>query len=872
LERTFTNVSGSALPATAFWSIGHPFIEGEVPSGSIVTGTVGGVSVPVQGVGSITHADGSLAWTELLVDLSGISLAAAASSDLVLTSTAGSWSTTTARTNADWTGLVDTVELTNMTTTGTSGNNMDKAGTYTAAFDAGGTNTITITGQGPRGLKVLVRAAFVNTGSTHRFLQAVMEYWVCQKADTSLGPVRSRGPFIENTLMDLTDPSRFNFDMTWKRGGAAQRTRVGVELHCGAIAAGCRVDGQGDWSTNEPSLVVTQDYNLVRATKKIPPFKTGLVYTQAAEWACTISTSTGIVTSTGNMTAIFGANSTAFPTAIDFRGTVLPSGTGFADGNVYWADFIDANTFQLYDTLPNAIAGGATGKLVPTGAGTSVFVRLCCGPLARASICRDLGATGNRDDIGLLTEWSSAMLVKNDQAAQRWARVSAYGMGAIGRAWRNSATGKIPGLLPTAQLPAGLGTGLETAFALGGSCSTQIGAGTGTFTGGGGQFTQSFTPNTSHTPAPIFATWLMEGGDYLREMLYFAGNAGILQKSFLANRNRQVGGTGTTYYALVITEGGLNLRIAFWALRDIAYAAFVAPDGSDEKAYLIQVLKNILDWYVADRAAKGTNYQTMGFYVFDADIPSTRRDLTIMSNYMSWYAAATLGYTGMLLGDDPDLATPLNTFLSNFCDTWMANIYSTFCPFFGTGYEYGPLFTESDYAASWDDVGNVPGSNTSYAFATDGTITWSGSDALFTLVDGDHFYAYDRLTQSGVAATTPPAELTQGRRYYVRDLNIGAKTFKIATTPGGTAITYATSPSGVGGVWHDTSCPSSGVAGSADNASATDGYVANAIAAMALSSVALGGAANSDAAYTAAMAKFTGDFDDGVGWALQNTA
>ncbi len=484
--------------------------------------------------------------------------------------------------------------------------------------------------------------------------------------------------------------------------------------------------------------------------------------------------------------------------------------------------------------------------------------------MARASLCVDLTATGSRPDIGLLTEWGCGYIVGNTQAWQRRARVSAYAMNAIGLAWRNSATGSVPGLLPTAQLPAGLGTGLENAYALSGTCSTEIGAGTGTFSGGAGQFNQSFAPETSHMPSPILAVYLLEGGDYLREMLYFGANAAILQKAYLPNRNLQVNGTGTTYDGVLITERGINLRTGGWAARNAAYGAAAAPDGSDEQAYFIRVLKNNFDWQVADRASKSANYQSMGLYVYDAYDMPTNRNFSVQSGFMSWYLENALGYISLLIGDNSDI--------------------STACPYFASGYEWGPLYTETDYVGSYNDVGNIGGSDTSYAYATGvgGTITWSDVDPMVTLTNGDYFYPYDFFTQTTGSATTPPANLVQGRRYYVRDVNMAARTFAIAATLGGLAITYASAVSGSGGSWHFNGvCPAPGGSPGAVNVSGhvgvssgstdEDGFTAVAMAAMALSAVA-GGGATCDSAYTAATARLSGaNFNAELSWALQNS-
>ncbi len=865
MPRTFTNTAGSALPAVAFWSIRHPFGDGEVPSGHVVTAAFGGVAVPVHGSGITTYASGALKGADLLIDLSGITLAAGASANLVLTAAAGSWSSTTSRSDADWAAQVDTIEISSVTRT--SGVALPL--TYTAAFDAGITNRIVQTTSGPRGIKVLVFATLIGS------LQAVGEYWVCEKADASLGPVRSHF-YIENTQADLALPCRYDFTATWKRNGVVQRTRTGIQLHVGGVCNLGRPDGQADWTGTDPALDVGQSVDFLRATKQIPPIKTGLAYTGVAEWACSINTSTGLVTATGASFSIFGANSTGYPTAVDFRGTVLPSGSGFADGNIYWASFVSADTFFIYNNLVNATAAGSTGKLIPAGAGAGVVVRVSCGPMARGSLCRDLDATGGRPDLGLLTGWSIASLVSNTQAARRWARANAYGMASLGQSWRYSVTGKVPGLLPTAQLPAGMGTGIETAYARDGSCSTNIGAGTGTYTGGGGQWSKQFAPEPSHMPNPVFLVWLLEGGDYLRELLYFQGNSAVLIKSYLPQRNMQVNQTGTIYYGLVLTEDGVNKRVAAWGFRGLFCAAAAAPDGSDEQAYFLRLMKNNLDWFAADRTFWGTNYQTMGIFAFFAEsyvITPTNRAFTVDSVFMGYFLGMAVGYASLLLGDSPTISTNLALFKTSYVNGFMAGIVN-YCPYFVNGYEFGPEYTESGWIGTYDDLGEIPGSITAFAYATGagGTITWSGTDPPFPLANNDKFMPLDFLAQNTSPATAPPGNLVVGRWYFVRDLNLGAKTFAIAATSGGVAITYSSAVTGSGGVWHDISCEASGV--SAGIPSDNGGYVPYAIATFGQAFVAGAGAA-SGSAYTAALAKYTGDPAENVtslNFAFQDTA
>lgn len=179
LTRIINSTAGATtLPANAFWTVGHPFPSGPqaiaagyqtVPSGSIFSATLtpnGGspISVRCLGIAPITDSDGSLAWSQVLLDLSAAA-GAALPATVQFTALSGSWSSTTTRSNSDWAGLVDTVTLTSLSTAGTSAADMDGAGTWTASFNAGASNMIEGYGQGPLGLYVQVTAPFINTGT-----------------------------------------------------------------------------------------------------------------------------------------------------------------------------------------------------------------------------------------------------------------------------------------------------------------------------------------------------------------------------------------------------------------------------------------------------------------------------------------------------------------------------------------------------------------------------------------------------------------------------------------------------------------------------------------------------------------------------------
>ncbi len=882
LVRTVNNVGSGNLNAlgSAFWTVGHPFATGEVPTGSIVTATLGGTAVPVHAIARKLHADGSLAWAQLLVDMSGISIAAAASADLVLTSTTGSWSSTTSRTNADWTGLVDTVEITNLSTTGTPAADMDGAGTWIAAFDGGGTNAIEVYGQGPLGLWVQVVAPFVNGATTHRFLEAVIEYWVCEKADTTLGPVASRGPFIRNIQAFKTNPSQFGYDLSWKRNGSVQRSEIGVPHPSLTIQTLCRIDGQWDWTANDPVVWISQDYTLTRKTKKTPPFADGITYTGDSSIKTSVAI-TGINTGTGVFT--MGDTSSLFgqaqrTNAVDFTAASMP--TGLTAGLAYWAVRLSGTTIQLYDTLAHALAAGSTGKVIPSTAGTTVVVRLCLAPTTTGQWVQAMGNPGSQPNISLLTEWGTSYHVANTQAQQRLSRVQAYSFAGIPE-WvvgTTTATGKIPWLV-NGTPPAGMGAGKSTSFwsgAAGGNYSSDIGGGSGPTVGS--PALNGWLPGLAHFPSGPFGVWLMEGGTILRDLLLYNGNRGVANFIYLPSRNMVI--SGTTYYGQCgWNEVPFSARASAWSLRDVAYAAFAAGQGSDEETYFLTVLQKNCDGFNAYKTFKGADYSAMGLvYYAEQDYPPGTHniDSSTTENFMQMYMQSAWGFASMLIGDR---VTDVNA-VADFTAVFLDLLYnSTLSPYFATAYTIG--IGASDYNAANPGVYfgttvsrfgiNTAGDNIFFAYANGSAdITWSNADPYLTPLVNDKFrpqnYANLQNGTGGVSSAAP-TPFSDGTDYFVVAVNSGAKTFQVSATSGGIPITAGATVARSGGFFMPAAQSPPGTGDATGTSTSGDGYPAWQKAGIAIHAVR--GATGMSTALT--KSRFTGNYNTTCAWGFQGT-
>lgn len=149
LTRNFNQPTGTSTPASAFWMIGQPFHKTtDLPSGNSLTATLGGNPVRMGACQRKQEIDGSVGWSQIMVDYSGQTITPGSNKSLVFTSAAGSWTDTNpnsdASLQAQWTGLNDTVTIASVSTTSTGGSDMN-AGPYTATFNSSAQITVMCT-------------------------------------------------------------------------------------------------------------------------------------------------------------------------------------------------------------------------------------------------------------------------------------------------------------------------------------------------------------------------------------------------------------------------------------------------------------------------------------------------------------------------------------------------------------------------------------------------------------------------------------------------------------------------------------------------------------------------------------------------------
>jgi hypothetical protein len=289
-------------------------------------------------------------------------------------------------------------------------------------------------------------------------------------------------------------------------------------------------------------------------------------------------------------------------------------------------------------------------RLVPhyfarTPADSALFGRLAVthAPLARANFPQAMGTAGYDPSIGLLPEWDAAYLTSGgDPRAWRAVMVNGHAAGRYGLHFRDAATQRPPGPSAAPRLALGPGSGI---VAIGGSSTNQR---TPASTGAVPPAYQS-----SHHPSMGFMAYLLGGWNYHLEQLQFVATANHFKQSDVVRRGAQG--------ILETTAGANTTRGAAWALRTLAQAAAMTPDGDPLRADLAASINANVDYYHSKYVARPGNplglVQPYSNYNAGAD-PLTS------AVWMDDFFTAAFGYLKDLQVHDPALGSKLDAFLS----------------------------------------------------------------------------------------------------------------------------------------------------------------------------------------------------------------
>ncbi|MGC2415258.1 MAG: hypothetical protein WA459_21495 [Stellaceae bacterium] len=665
----------------------------------------------------------------------------------------------------------------------------------------------------------------------NRNITVTMYYLVYEKADTTLGPIRSWGPIIDNTQLHLTVPAlsslaALSYDAAFTRNGSTVRAYTGLTTPSLAHGSMLRPDGQGDWSANDPGVWISQNYGLVVDTGKVPPIKKGVAYVGGGNSntgpfptvpITAINTTTGAWTGTFMQGNIFGPGPW-IPQSVEVQSTGTIPG-GISASTVYWATNtgVPTNNATLYDSFAHASAAGATGKIIPSTTGSGAISWIAAlSPGSTGSLDCNIGQSGNRPELSVMGEWfMGGYLAGNTLPWQQLARVMAYDNQTLQLHGVESTTGDIPSLMDAPNTPASLGPSyaLTTWFGMGYGASSNINGGanpagsTGCWSYGGS--------TSAHTPNIGFGVWLLEGSPPYPDFAVEQANGMAAFATYLPQRN-PIMPSGRQYFSQTLcVYGQAGERVAAWKFRDVILARFIAPQGSDRQLYITNVAVNNTDLCDEYQAYQPAPYSTNGLVFNNTGFNGSTSHLNTalqpagFEPFFNGFLGTDISFGAELVGDYiPGLVTQ-----ANFISQWFIKVYNglggSYCTYWSMPYEsgldkacFGDAAPGNFFTA--DDVGIQNNLEAVMSFQ-DGSSTLTckagcipydghngaGAPLSVPVTEGDHFRTWNYSANVGPAKMqTPPSPFSCGTTDYV----IG----NLTLTGSGAVNTMTLSPIGGG--------------------------------------------------------------------------
>lgn len=691
------------------------------------------------------------------------------------------------------------------------------SGTWAANLSAGTVVKSVTYGNGPGGWVGKVRVNFAQNGADHG--QFVCDFYLAALAnpDGSLKGLRVLGK-LKLPYCDVT-----------AGGGATDRqnfvsfSRMQVLCGTGTLVRDCFGSDAAGWNFG-PSrafafawqagnvFAAQSGYStknggdcgyLVRlaTTGTLPaPLKTGTPYFTASVTASTIGFSTnskGAATGLAKVSATDAGSGTHSATpypCLAYFGALFTAGP-----NGMW-DFVQGRGSDSADTSLRAQIDPkywvATGLLPSIDTAIADVVSQPAAvyrPNSAEPLTRDLEETGDRPDIGPLTNWAVTHFLTQAQSDEQCVRVTALALAQLSIGIENSATLTLPCVNNGSD---GAGTGYagmpapNPLFTWSPGAVPSIG------------FTDKTNPNVliagfqeqvfSHMPQPFYYAYLFTGEpQHLDALLENAVNAicgrmsaigacAITADAFSfgtnACRNYTVGANPTRYG---VCAGEQSIRTNAWGFATLVTAAAICPDihpaCASYKAYFCDMVGDNVAFYndllgALETANPYAFANGLGF-VSPSALPVTE----------DW----NLGYIGyawclaVSAAERSDALAPLNHLISHF-----GHVYETW-----GGWHLGAY--QSIVKASNAQGAPLIASDAGYAHDGYG-LSWSaGASGQFTgaqktngvLSDGDAWFFIDTIPSDPQAC---PAGFAKYTPYYA--VNLSGNVFGLADSPGGAAL------------------------------------------------------------------------------------
>jgi hypothetical protein len=500
--RTVYNDSGSTFGQETGWSIRSFYLDGEVAATDdlVVKLDSDGTEFTTQILVRKTYASGCLFDAEVLFRIPASKMVSGANTVKVYKRTQ-TRSTTSGLADGDISGAASLAPYLRFTSTRDYSNNADGSGTFDAKFNdyfnSGNPHHIEWS-KGPVGRVFRISAVAKDTtgGAAHGGgLYAGFWMYAFEASGGGLlfGHVM---PFVHMGDIDSSDPDVRRYDLDFYMGGAlvygaSNGDDAWSDQFLPYYSKSFAADGEGrpfySDPTKKPPFRNVAPYlswmagNGGAGRKVLPPIKETefnssdpLYDSPSYAFPQTIATAGGNkgqvnIPHTAWLSHPNGAN------CVTFEFDSAPGAGGeIVEGRVYHIASYGGTYPYHYVYATRNDAGADTNRLMQgsISAGTNVVVRPAYGPMSMPAGTRFWGSTGERPELGYMSELAAAAIIQPDADNYQALRCNALAMAYVPFQYRGQSTFRVPDIMTDAATYTGLGTGRTsgiTTYAPGGA-------------------------------------------------------------------------------------------------------------------------------------------------------------------------------------------------------------------------------------------------------------------------------------------------------------------------------------------------------------------------------------------------------------------
>ena len=263
---------------------------------------------------------------------------------------------------------------------------------------------------------------------------------------------------------------------------------------------------------------------------------------------------------------------------------------------IVWGGAHPSTAHVVFDG-PYLIAAGALPPYDPTVDVAQAFfdnqvkgiAKGGTGPMASAAITRGMPATGGREDIGMVPDWTYAWLRAQSPSARMAMMANADAAGSVPWHFRDPKTGRVPTLDDHPKF----WTDYRASLGKNGHPPIKTNA-------------DGWTLDNAHQPDLSYVPYLITGDRYRLDEIHAQLAYGLM-----------------SYNPAYRDDAGGNLsneqvRGQAWVNRTHAYAAWITPDDHPDKRYVADKLAQRMLWYPAeytrnDKRGGPASYETAGW-------------------------------------------------------------------------------------------------------------------------------------------------------------------------------------------------------------------------------------------------------------------